>query len=102
MAKVINRGWAKPDAPIYKSGAVVGGKRFGPSSKSGDSAPKSSKQASPRASSTQRHPSRPSLDAASPFPMLSAAKLIQLQNDSSSDFQILQIRKRRSQSSPKK
>ena len=25
MAKVIDRGWAKPDDPIYKQGPVVGG-----------------------------------------------------------------------------
>jgi hypothetical protein len=29
MAKVINRGMAKPDDPIYTSGPVVGGVRFG-------------------------------------------------------------------------
>ena len=28
MAKVILKGWARPDDPIYKSGPVVGGKRF--------------------------------------------------------------------------
>ena len=26
MAKIINRGWAKADDPIYQQGAVVGGK----------------------------------------------------------------------------
>ena len=31
MAKVIYHGLAKPDDPIYRSGTVVGGKRFGPS-----------------------------------------------------------------------
>jgi len=28
MAKVIWRGMAGPDHPIYKTGAVIGGKRF--------------------------------------------------------------------------
>jgi hypothetical protein len=28
MAKVIWHGMAKPDDPIYKGGAVIGGKRF--------------------------------------------------------------------------
>ena len=35
MAKVTHFGPAKPDDPIYKSGPVIGAKRFGPSSKSG-------------------------------------------------------------------
>jgi len=33
MATVISLGWAKPDDPIYKSGTVIGGKRFYNSSK---------------------------------------------------------------------
>lgn len=28
MAKVIDRGLAKPDDPIYKTGLILGGKRF--------------------------------------------------------------------------
>ena len=43
MAKGTYHGFAKPDDSIYKSGAVIGGKRFGPSSKTGKAAPKSSK-----------------------------------------------------------
>jgi len=35
MAKVIHRGWAKPDDPIYQSGPVVGGIRIGKSFKKG-------------------------------------------------------------------
>ena len=33
MAKVTNRGTAKPDDPIYTSGPIVGAKRFGPKKK---------------------------------------------------------------------
>ncbi len=43
MAKGTYHGSAKPDDPIYRSGVVIGGKRFGPSSKTGKPAPKSSK-----------------------------------------------------------
>ena len=38
MAKVISHGWAKPDHPIYRSGTVVGGKRFYNTSKPGKAA----------------------------------------------------------------
>ena len=35
MAKVIWKGHAKPDDPIYQGGAVIGGKRFYGPSKTG-------------------------------------------------------------------
>jgi len=38
MATVNYRGWAKPDDPIYKGGAVIGGKRFYNTSKTGKAA----------------------------------------------------------------
>jgi hypothetical protein len=38
MAKVTHLGSAKPDSPIYKSGPVIGGKRFYNTSKSGKAA----------------------------------------------------------------
>ena len=46
-------------------------------------------------SSAQRHPSRPSLVEG--FPVLSAARLKQLQSDSNSDWQISPLPKKRSQ-----
>jgi hypothetical protein len=39
MAKVIWEGWAKPDDPIYKTGPVIGGKRFSYFPKDGEPAP---------------------------------------------------------------
>ena len=40
MAKVILKGWAKPDDPIYKTGPVIGGIRIGKSVKDGKMVPK--------------------------------------------------------------
>jgi len=40
MAKVISNGWAKPDHPIYRTGPVIGGKRFYNSSKAAKKKPK--------------------------------------------------------------
>ena len=31
MAKIVHKGWAKPDDPIYKTGPVIGAIRIGPS-----------------------------------------------------------------------
>ena len=40
MAKVIYKGSAKPDDPIYKTGPVIGGIRIGKSVKNGKYDPK--------------------------------------------------------------
>ena len=47
MAKVILKEPAGPDHPIYKTGPVVGGKRFDRSVKNGKYDPKTDKEAKP-------------------------------------------------------
>ena len=47
MAKIIDEGWLKPDDEIYKTGPVVGGKRFDRSVKNGKYDPKTDKEAKP-------------------------------------------------------
>ena len=56
MAKVIHQGLLPPDDPIYKSGTVIGGKRFYGPSKTGKAAkpPKATPKAIPKATKPKK------------------------------------------------
>jgi len=51
--KIIDRGWAKPDAPIYQTGLTVGGQRVTQSTKAPTTAAGGDAQGNSDASSPQ-------------------------------------------------
>ncbi len=58
MVRIIDKGLAKPDDPIYKDGPIVGGKHFSNSLKKRkqNSTPTSSSKGQPNAKSPQKNP----------------------------------------------